>query len=150
VRSIYEMNTAAQQRKSTVSHDFQPERTAVAEVGGACAAGDPAETVGSVMGVGWARVYDPSRLVTLRREHGDAWAMRPAWPPDSRRSPRSRDGYLRIDTIRMRVRGCVARRATHTSEMVIRPDTGQLIHVSGRRGRQYAGNDERKIRRRGA
>src|SRR5678815_5528271 len=81
VRSIYEMNTAAQQRKTTVCHACQPERTAVADEGGTCAAGDPAANVGSVMGtpagLAW---YNPSRLVRLRPEHGDGLTLRPESP----------------------------------------------------------------------
>ena len=46
--------------------------------------------------------------------------------------------------------GCAAERAIHTSDMEIRPDTGQLIRRFWEAGRQYAGNDERRIRRCGA
>jgi hypothetical protein len=68
VRSMYEMNAAAQQRKTTECHDFQATRLAVAEAG-AAPAGEPAGTVRSDMtpaGLGW---YNPARLDDDRVEN---------------------------------------------------------------------------------
>ena len=59
VRSMYEMNTAAQQRRTTECHGFQATRTARAGTA-VTPAGDPAGAVRSDMDDAcWARVGQP-------------------------------------------------------------------------------------------
>lgn len=119
VRSMYEMNTAAEQRKTTECHDLQPERITLAGAGVTPAA-DPAGTVRSDMdaacGLEW---YNPARLGNEQVDNMPT--------PDCpvQQAHRNADAATA---------NCVARRLAHTSHGdAPHKGTNNTFDVSGRR-----------------